>query len=128
MGAALSAMDRVAAAVRPSAFAFRDTDRRCSSAQQSVQWFPPAARVPAASSAAAAALRQLEAELLYVCAVDGPALLVDAAAHAHGARMVMTLSTSGSSGVRIPAGLILTATGRGRAAGALAALGDGLFS
>ena len=29
----------------------------------------PAARVPAASSAAAAALRQLEAELLYVCAV-----------------------------------------------------------
>ena len=60
---------RVAAAVRPSAFAFRDTDGRCSSAQQIVQWFPPAARVPAASGAAAAALRQLAAELLYVCAV-----------------------------------------------------------
>ena len=35
------------------------------------------------------------------------------------------MSTSGSSGVRIPAELILTATGRVRAAGALAALGDG---
>ena len=38
----------------------------------------------------------------------------------------MALSTSGSSGVRIPAELILTATGRVRAGGALAALGDGL--
>ena len=55
---------------------------------------------------------------LRVCC-DGPALLVDAAAHAHGARMVMALITSGSSGVRIPAELILTATGRGRAAAAL---------
>ena len=57
---------------------------------------------------------------------DGQALLVDAAAHAHGAKMVMALITSGSSGVRIPAELILTATGRGRPAGALAALGEGL--
>ena len=62
---------------------------------------------------------------LRVCC-DGPALLVDAAVHAHGARMVMILITSGSSGVRIPAELILTATGRGRAEGALAALGEGL--
>ena len=36
------------------------------------------------------------------------------------------MSTSGSSGVRIPAELILTATGRVRAGGALAALGDDL--
>ena len=62
---------------------------------------------------------------LRVCC-DGPALLVDAAAHAHGARMVMTLITSGSSGVRIPAELIVTATGRVRAGAALAALGEGL--
>ena len=48
---------------------------------------------------------------LRVCC-DGPALLVDAAAHAHGARMVMALITSGSSGVRIPAELILAAGGR----------------
>ena len=52
------------AAIR--ALAFRDTDGRYSSAQQSVQWFPPTARVPAARSAAVAALRQLEAKLLYV--------------------------------------------------------------
>ena len=38
----------------------------------------------------------------------------------------MALSTSGSSGVRIPAELILTATGRVRAGGALAVLADGL--
>ena len=62
-------MDRVAAAMRPSAFAFRDMDARCSSAQQMVQWFPAAARVPTASCAAAAALRQHMAELLYVCAI-----------------------------------------------------------
>ena len=48
---------------------------------------------------------------LRVCC-QGPALFVDTAAHAHGARMVATMSTSGSSGVRIPAELILTATGR----------------
>ena len=70
-------------------FAFRDTDRRCSSAQQSVQWFPPAARVSAASSAAPAALRQLAAELHYVCAVEAQHCSLHAAAHAHGARMVM---------------------------------------
>ena len=64
---------------------------------------------------------------LRVC-YQGPALFVDTAAHAHGARMVATMSTSGSSGVRIPAELILTATGRGRATGALTARGDGLFS
>ena len=82
MGAALSAMDRVGRRGRRATFcisfrrydtaalAFGDTDGRCSSAQQVVQWFPPAARVPAASGAAAAALRQLAAELLYVCAVE----------------------------------------------------------
>ena len=32
-------MDRVAAAVRPSAFAFRDMDARCSSAQQRFSGF-----------------------------------------------------------------------------------------
>ena len=62
---------------------------------------------------------------LRVCC-QGPALFVDTAVHAHGARMVMILITSGSSGVRIPAELILTATGRGRPAGAPAALGEGL--
>ena len=62
---------------------------------------------------------------LRVCC-GGPALLVDAATHAHGAKMVMTLATSGSSGARIPAELILTATGRVGTGRALAALGDDL--
>ena len=48
---------------------------------------------------------------LRVCC-QGPALFVDAAVHAHGARMVARMSTSGSSGVRIPAELILAAGGR----------------
>ena len=126
MGAALSAMGRVAAAMRSSAFTFRDMDARCSSAQQMIQWFPPAARVPSnckLCSCCRFATARSTIPLRVCC--DASALLVDAAAHAHGVRMVVVMSTSGSSGVRIPAELILTATGRVRAAGALAALGDG---
>ena len=80
------------------------------------------------SGAAAAALRQLAAELLYVCAVEAQRCSLirrNACAWRQDGDGIET--TSGSSEVRMPAELILMATGRVRAGGALAALGDGWF-
>lgn len=45
----------------------------------------------------------------------GPEAFVDASAHAETPRMLITMIENGSSGVRIPAELILTANGRSRA-------------
>ena len=65
-------MDRVAAAVRPSALAFDDTDRRCSSAQQVVQWFPAFRQLPMCQLQVVQLLPLCDslcaAELHYTCA------------------------------------------------------------